>query len=316
MQRVTDMLHIARDRRGEAVLCTVLATEGSSPRGAGASMLVFQEGIQGTVGGGALERHVLREARLLLGGSRSKLLRLRLGDDLGMACGGGAVVGLIPLSLLDDALFAEVELPRGARLVLTFHADGRGTGAVVMDAMDTPDGAGGHPTFLDGDPACYMEQLSPLSACFVYGGGHVAHALVPLLAGVGFSVTVTDDRAEMLTRERFLQADRLLLGAYDALSPDALPARGGYAIVLTHGHRYDTQVLTQLLPRETAYIGCIGSKKKVAAVNAVLLAAGFTDADIGRIHAPIGLSIGAQTPEEIAVSIAAELIAVRAGVMT
>ena len=311
MQQVLDMLRSARDRRCEAVLCTVLATEGSSPRGAGAKMLVFPEGIAGTVGGGALERHVQDEARLLLGGGLSKVLRLRLGDDLGMACGGGAVVGLTPLSLLDDALFAEEEPPRGACLMLTFYADGRGAGTLLSDALD---GAGGRPAFWDGDPVRYAEPLSLLSACFVYGAGHVSRALVPLLAGVGFSVTVTDDRPEMLTRERFLQAERLLVGAFDALLPDALPPRGGYAVVLTHGHRYDTEVLMQLLPRETAYIGCIGSRRKVAAVNAALSEAGFSDADIRRVHAPIGLSIGAQTPEEIAVSIAAELIAVRAGV--
>lgn len=150
----------------------------------------------------------------------------------------------------------------------------------------------------------------------IFGGGHVGAALTPLLAALGFRVTVCDDRPEFASPQRFPQAAKTLWGPFPDLAAGLKITSDDYVVVMTRGHQADYEVLEATLRSGARYIGCIGSKRKLALCRDRLLAAGFTAEEYARLHAPIGLPIGAETPEEIAVSVAAELIAVRSGFST
>ena len=141
----------------------------------------------------------------------------------------------------------------------------------------------------------------------------VVKALVPVLASLGFRPVVYDDRPEFADPALFPKAEKTLCGDFARLSEQVTVTPEDYVVVMTRGHQADYEVLTQVLRSGAKYLGCIGSKRKLALCRERLLAAGFTDEEYARLHAPIGLAIGAQTPEEIAVSVAAEMIAVRAG---
>ena len=148
---------------------------------------------------------------------------------------------------------------------------------------------------------------------YIFGGGHVSQALVPAVAAVGFRPVVYDDRPEFAEAALFPQAEAALCGPFTALVEKIKVTPDDYVVIMTRGHQADYEVLTQTLRSGAKYLGCIGSKRKLALCRDRLLAAGFTAEEYARVHAPIGLAIGAETPAEIAVSVAAELIAVRAG---
>jgi xanthine dehydrogenase accessory factor len=164
-----------------------------------------------------------------------------------------------------------------------------------------------------GEMEVFIEPMVPAPPLVVVGGGHVARALVPMAERVGFAPWVADDLDENLTRERFPDAAGFL-DSFDVRDwARRIPLDGrAYVVIVTRDHAEDQRVLEQLWPRELAYLGMIGSRRKIAMFRARLEAKGLDPAGWARVHAPIGLDIGAESPEEIAVAIVAELIQTRA----
>jgi xanthine dehydrogenase accessory factor len=164
-----------------------------------------------------------------------------------------------------------------------------------------------------GDTEIFIEPIAAAPALFVFGGGHIAVPLVKMAAICGFQITVVDERPDFGCPARFPEAKEALSlsipEAYSRLKID----KDSYIVIITHGHKGDEAALEGALRTPAKYIGMIGSLAKDKAVYSHLLAKGFTQADIDRTHGPIGLRIKAQTPEEIAVSILAEIIAVKRG---
>ena len=146
----------------------------------------------------------------------------------------------------------------------------------------------------------------------LFGAGHCSLALCPVLKSIGFRVTVFDDRADLVTAERFPDAERLICGDFASISRYITVEPEDYAVVMTNGHAHDFTVQEQILRQPTAYVGVIGSRTKTASVNQRLRAAGVSQEAISSIHAPVGVAIKAVTPAEIAVSIAGEMIYERA----
>ena len=310
--------HLAEGQR--AVLCRVISSDGSAPRGAGAQMAVFADGAScGTVGGGAVELHTVRYAGEVLETGVSRLHAFRLApnqkQDIGMICGGDVTVYLQLLTPQDaplirsalDAMAASApawlvtSIRDGGRsweMSVAFHGDG--------DLLQAA------PVLREGEPLLYAEPLVRPGRVFLFGGGHVGAALVPVLRMAAFRVTVYDDRPETARRESFPDAEEVICAGYGEVSARLAIGPWDYVVVMTHGHQGDYTVLEQALRTGASYIGCIGSRQKVAATRQRLLAAGFSEAEADRIHSPIGLPIGAETPAEIAVSVAAEMIAHRA----
>ena len=159
--------------------------------------------------------------------------------------------------------------------------------------------------------ACYIEPLCPEGLTYIFGSGHVGRALAPVLANAGFAVVSCDDRAEKLTDDLLPGiSDRRVVDYADLASTCAIGPRD-IVISSTAGHGSDLKVVSQALGARPAYLGCLGSKKKTAFIHGKLAEEGYAQEEIDSIHMPIGIKIGAETPAEIAVSIAAELIAHR-----
>jgi xanthine dehydrogenase accessory factor len=171
--------------------------------------------------------------------------------------------------------------------------------------------AEGRPRYLHDPVRVHIDPLLPQPRVLIFGGGHIGLCLAHMAGIVGFRVMVVDDRAEFANRERFPAAEEVLV-ARPAEAMGRLGVDGdSYVVAVTRGHALDEEVVAEALRTPARYIGMIGSRRKVAEVLARLKARGFSDRELSRIHAPIGLDLGAETVEEIAVSILAELIAVR-----
>ncbi len=163
-----------------------------------------------------------------------------------------------------------------------------------------------------GERKYYSEPLVRAGCVYIFGGGHVAQELVPVLAHVGFRCTVFDDRPEFANKTLFPLAERTIVGDYERIF-DSLELREcDYVCVMTRGHQSDYVVQRQVLTKNACYVGVIGSRRKLETLTEKLMADGVTREQIDSCHSPIGLEIYAETPAEIAISVAGELIATRA----
>ena len=159
----------------------------------------------------------------------------------------------------------------------------------------------------------FIEPMISSPVLYLFGGGHVSSQVAPLANRVGFKVVVIDDRPEFADPDRFPEVAEIHNYPYDDVTARLPVNESSYLVILTHGHGHDKTVLAQSLRTPAGYIGMIGSRRKISIVYNKLMEEGFTREDLERVHSPIGVDIGAETPEEIAVSIVAELIKVRAG---
>lgn len=159
----------------------------------------------------------------------------------------------------------------------------------------------------------FADPIFPLPEMIILGGGHVAQPLAALAKMVGFQVTVIDDRPDFASQERFPQADRIICADFAQALKEIQVGPQSYLVIVTRGHQYDYFCLRETIGLPAAYIGMIGSRTKVRGTKKRLLEEGIDPELIEQVHAPIGINIGAETPEEIAVSIMAEIIAIRRG---
>ena len=159
----------------------------------------------------------------------------------------------------------------------------------------------------------FAKEMRIESRAVIFGAGHVGLALESVIRTIGFQTIVVDDRKEYANSERFPNATQVeVIESFSNPFACIETDKDTYVIIVTRGHSGDYDVLRETLKRTTGYIGMIGSKGKVATVYEMLKADGYTEDDLGKVYSPIGLKIGAETPEEIAISIAGEMIKVRA----
>ena len=300
-----------------AAIATVVERRGSAPRDPGASLALNDLGeIAGSVTGGCVEPAVLREAQAVLSGEPARLREYGIADDaafeVGLACGGTVAILVAPLDLsLVPALRAAVEADRA--VALTMAVAGQGLGAQTL--VEQPAGAvasllaAGESALAEvGDETVFVHALTPRPALYVFGAIDHAAALTRVGRLLGYRVTVCDPRAAFVTPERFPDADELVVEWPDRFLIRA-PVDARTAIcVLTHDERFDVPALRAAVETPAVYIGAMGSRTTTAQREERLRAAGLGDAAIGRIHAPIGLAVGARTPEEVAVAIGAEIV--------
>jgi xanthine dehydrogenase accessory factor len=298
-------------------IATVVERRGSAPRDPGASLALNDLGeIAGSVTGGCVEPSVIREAQAVLAGEPARLREYGIADDdafeVGLACGGTVGILVAPLDTsLVPRLKAAVDADRP--VALTMAASGARLGAQTL--VEQPAGAvatlleAGESALVEvGDEAVFVHALTPRPAMYVFGAIDHAAALTRVGRLLGYRVTVCDARAAFVTPERFPDADELVVEWPDRFL-DRAPVDARTAIcVLTHDEKFDVPALLAAVETPAVYIGAMGSKKTTAEREERLRAAGLDDAAIGRIHAPIGLAVGARSPEEVAVAIGAELV--------
>jgi xanthine dehydrogenase accessory factor len=202
----------------------------------------------------------------------------------------------------------EAEMARRARASIE-------NGRPALTTYDlTPEQAGEEGLVCGGRMEVFIEPLEATPDLAILGGGHVARPLCSLASAAGFRVSILDDREKYATAERFPEADRVLVSGFDTAAEKLALTPRSYVVVVTRGHRGDAIALASCLPLRPRFLGLLGSKAKMVHVFKDLVERGFSSEDLGRIETPVGVEIGAETPEEIAVSIVARLVAVRRGV--
>jgi xanthine dehydrogenase accessory factor len=335
------------ENQRDFVLTAILSVRGSSPRHVGTRFLVKRDGsIVGTIGGGLFEARVQQLAASALESRTShRALFSFTGQDTqspDMICGGDTDV-LIEFVDSKDRVFEEicrklvsVSGNRTAAYLFTEIGLSKGSqGACVtkhllMDGHDLwiggfqaeeaavkaiPEERLLKPTQLltvsGSEYPVFLEWLRPTSTAYIFGAGHVGACVAHLASYVNFKVVLVDDREEFASATKVPEADQIHVVGFEDSCLDLQLDEDSYIIIVTRGHAYDKTVLTQALRTTAGYIGMIGSRRKIKLIFESLLMEGFSREDLQRVRAPIGLPIGGETPQEIGMSIVAEMIELR-----
>ena len=289
----------------DTTLVMVVDHSGSVPGVTGTFVVVSDLGIAGTIGGGAAEKQLVDTAREFSG--EPTLIRFRhTPGEGGTLCAGEQVFAVISLSHDDEK---EVR-----KILDTLEAHRTGTLTLTPDGLrfnetDT------HPrTFVEGrDTWSFTEPLGLLDTLYIIGGGHVSLALSRVMATLPFRIVVLDSREDLPTMAANRWAHEKRVVEFEHIGDHVTEGDRAWAVIMTFGHEHDGLVLDGLLGREFAYLGLMGSQSKIRKMFKDLEVAGVPRATLDKVRAPLGLPIDSHTPEEIAISIAGEIIAVRNG---
>ncbi|PKN05758.1 MAG: dehydrogenase [Deltaproteobacteria bacterium HGW-Deltaproteobacteria-9] len=328
-------------------LATVIARSGSGPREAGASIILTATGrTLGTVGGGLLEASTLEMAAAAIRNHRPACRTFSLTDNEvsagGMICGGHVEI-LVDYLDADNPLYRDIfevllqheKTGNSCWLIRSIRTDEKTgmleTGMGLMDEAGYQSGSFSstgvdinnlltqcrkkEPTLIALENTRYfVQQIDVPETVFICGAGHIGQELAAICTFAGFRTVVIDDRREFANEQRFPAADEIIVVNSFAECFSSLPVNiQTYVVIATRGHAFDQCVLSDALQTSAGYIGMIASRRKREIIFQNLRAAGVEGEELAAVHSPIGMDIGAQTPAEIAVSIAAELIAVRNG---
>ena len=302
-----------------AATATVVRTERSAPRDPGAVLAVSEKGeVAGSVTGGCVEPAVYEEAREVLAGGAPRLRTYGIADEeafeVGLPCGGTVhifVDALDPelVAPLAEAIRAEepvavaVKLAgeqAGEKRLVRAGEDGEAARLLARGETGIVD--------VDGEQV-FVSSFAPRPNMYVFGAIDHASALTRVGRFLGYRVTVCDARARFVTRERFPEADELVVSWPDEFLRAAPVDERTAICVLTHDHKFDVPLLKEALRRPAGYVGAMGSRRTKAERERLLREEGVTDEELARLHAPIGLRIGGRSPEEVAIAIAAEIVA-------
>ena len=318
------------------VLATIVETEGSAPQVPGASAIFSEVGlVAGTVGGGLLEARVEAIAGKALRDGKARLISIRLDADPsdleGAVCGGAARILVDPGVGRARAVFGkalEGFRKRRPGLLVTEMRPAEGDFVAAerrfLETGGTPVPPVGpdilDATLKDGRPRLvesegrldFIEPVLALPRLIIAGAGHVGRAVTRLGSLLDFSVTVIDDRLEFANAAHAPEADEIVVGGIGEALGRIEDTPDNYFVIVTRGHQKDAEALRAVVGRPAAYVGMIGSRRKTDIMHDEFLKRGWaTPEEWEKVHAPIGLDIGSKTVEEIAVSIAAELVLVR-----
>ena len=303
-------------QRGSVMLLYVLESKGSSPGRQGFSMVVNAKGeMEGSIGGGIMEHKFVEmgKERLKKQGSKEQELKKQIHDksaannQSGMICSGEQTIFLYPVREKDlntvQKIIQSLEENKNGTLILSPD------GILFSDAIPEKDFEF---TFQAEDEWLYKEKTGYKNKLFIIGGGHCSLALSRLMRTMDFYVQVYDDRENLKTiLENEVANERHFVKDYSVLTDKIPSGSNHYVVIMTFGYRTDDIALKALLNKEFKYIGVLGSKKKMEKLFEDYRKEGIDESLLQRIHTPIGLDIKSQTPEEIAVSIAAEIIKIK-----
>ena len=294
---------------GEQIaLATVVETWGSSPRPLGSKMIVTRSGkMAGSVSNGCIEGAVFEESQKVLNAGKPRLAAFGVADDVafsvGLACGGHIEVYIQPLAPVHQRLIEQLGQNRPATLRTNLV-----TGEAEL-SEGTPRGT--ELARRDGD--WFIEPFRRPAHLVIVGAIHIAIPLHRLAKLMGYRVTVVDARAKFATKERFPEADELIVAWPDEAMKALTLDNSTYVVILTHDPKFDLPALRSVLGKDVGYIGAIGSRKTNENRFSALREEGFTEEQISRVHGPVGLDLGGRGAEETALGILAEITAVRFG---
>lgn len=343
MERVFDEAEKLLGKGEPFILATVVRTKGSTPQKPGAKLLIRRDGSTvGTLGGGCVEADIWAEARTILDENLGlQLRRFVLNEEIaakdGLVCGGNMDILIDPIAdqpEMEDYVHEILAAYHGqgdrALATLTsqgngklfIRADGSTVGSLGTPERDAkaveaaielmPKGQERWVESADG-ASIYVETFTNPTTVVIAGGGHVGKAIYTMAKFVGFKVIIVDDRPQFANEERFPDADEIVIDDFDKglrglnLTPNC------YVIVATRGHKLDDVALAEAARSNAGYVGLLGSRRKAVMIFRDLLRQGISEERMRQIHAPVGLDLGGRTPDEIAVSIVAEIVAIKHG---
>ena len=309
-----------RSRGDRVAMARVVATRRSAPRPVGSKLIVSETGeLAGSVSGGCVESEVVEAAREVLAGGRPRLVTFRISDDLalsvGLPCGGEIDVWI---DEPDAHLLSQLaDVARHEQRAVFFVDLDDGTERLALDGdNEVADELirSGHSKVVElHGRRVFADVLGPPPRLFVYGAVDTADALCAAARAIGWRAIVADARARFATRERLPNADEVIVAWPDEALAQVAPDHTTAILVLTHDDKFDLPLLIGALASDAYYIGALGSRRNQERRRERLLEAGADESELERISGPAGLDVGAHTPAETAVSMLAEIMAVRAG---
>jgi len=349
MEEIYSEIVKALEKKEKIALATLISRVGSAPRAVGAKYLIKKDGTSiGSIGGGCVEAEVWQAAQKVIGEREGRILRFELTAEQlaegGLICGGTINVFLEPIQEEFLNIYREAGRIRqkgGVAILATVVSvdgafyKGEGSKALMKTSGEKigflPDGFDLEKKILSEAEVLLKEKrprvfalssknrtaeilLEPVfcePTVYLFGGGHVSEQVAPIAKKVHFKVVVIDDREVFANRNRFPEADEVIVSEFERCFDQLNIDDSSYIVIVTRGHLYDGFVLEQAVKSEARYIGMIGSKKKIRTLYQNLMEKGMKKEVLDRVHAPIGIDINSETPEEIAVSIVAQLIKVR-----
>lgn len=344
MFQIYDIASELIDKRESFVLATILHKNGSAPRRRGSKMIIKNDfSIIGTIGGGLFEALTVKLSKEVFGNKRTIIKNLDLstegGGSLEIVCGGELKVLMeyvdaennniaeiykqssnlrkqgINFSIVTKIESKDEILHNSCKWICTetdFYGEESDIVQPVFQKIRENFKEVTMQVFMANNEKYLVEPVLNCETIYLFGAGHVSQKLAEIMKMLDFKVVVLDDRREFANKERFKTADKIIiLSAFDDILKHIEINDQSYVVIITRGHAYDKDILAQALETDAKYIGMIGSKTKRSFIYSQLKDEGYTQKELDRVFCPIGLEISAQTPEEIAISIAAELIKIR-----
>jgi len=292
----------------EIALATVVETWGSSPRPLGSKMVVTRSGkMAGSVSNGCIEGAVFEEAQKVLKAGEPKVAAFGVADDVafevGLACGGHIEVFVQPLGRVHEQLIEMLQ--RNVPVTLRTN--------LVTGEAELVEGAPSGSELARRDGDMFIEPFRRPAHLIIIGAIHIAIPLHRLAKLMGYRVTIVDARAKFASKERFPEADELIVAWPDEAMARLSIDNSSYVVILTHDPKFDLPALRSVLGKQAGYVGAIGSRKTNQNRFDALRAEGFTEEQLARVHGPIGLDLGGRGAEETALGILAEITAARFG---
>jgi len=292
----------------EIALATVVETWGSSPRPLGSKMVVTRSGkMAGSVSNGCIEGAVFEEAQKVLRAGEPKVAAFGVADDVafevGLACGGHIEVFVQPLGRVHEQLIEMLQ--RNVPATLRTN--------LVTGEAELVEGAPSGSELARRDGDMFIEPFRRPAHLIIIGAIHIAIPLHRLAKLMGYRVTIVDARAKFASKDRFPEADELIVAWPDEAMARLSIDNSSYVVILTHDPKFDLPALRSVLGKQAGYVGAIGSRKTNQNRFDALRAEGFTEEQLARVHGPIGLDLGGRGAEETALGILAEITATRFG---
>jgi xanthine dehydrogenase accessory factor len=349
MQDIYSEIVKALEKKEKLALATLISRVGSAPRAVGAKYLVKEDGTSlGSIGGGCVEAEVWQEAQKVIDKREGRILHFDLTSEQlaegGLICGGNIDIFLEPLkedfldiyqeatrirqkggaALLGTLVSVDGDFPRGKGSKVLMKTSGEKVGSLLGGVeLEKKILSEGEVLLKEKKPKVlvfshedrrmevFLEPVFSEPTVYLFGAGHISEQLAPLAKMVHFKVVVIDDREIFANRKRFPDAEEVIVSEFEKCFDRLNIGESSYLVIVTRGHLYDGFVLEQAVKTNARSIGMIGSKKKIKTLYEILVKKGVSKETLNRVHAPIGLEINSETPEEIAVSIVAELIKVK-----
>ncbi|MCK5821122.1 MAG: XdhC family protein [Bacteroidales bacterium] len=299
----------------QSILIVVINNYGSSPGRKGFKMLVSEDGqIAGSVGGGSMEQNMIRQAREMISENNEQIIIIQQDhhsavdkDNSGMICSGSQAIAFFPMS---------AAMLREAESIFNYESN-KGVGLIkyspsgfILEREKRQEERFISTMVLDDDWEL-SEQVGMPDKLYIFGAGHVSLALSRVCEILDFEIELFDNRSGLMTFDTNSYVSRKEIIDFENVGHLVQEGNNSYVVIMSYSHEYDESLLGQLLNKKVRYLGMMGSKAKVKKIKTNLLAQGYTEEQLSMVHAPIGIPINSQTPEEIAISIIAQIISVR-----